>query len=115
MRGYASRDRDSSYFGLFLAFGLLFWADFGTMLCHVNGIGWVCSRFKGLLLERIWVENFIYGSCQNAPATLRHAIAWIDVIVWLLVYFNFGRPYLFCPNSDSCVLGLYDKLFEFRI
>ena len=58
MRGYTLRDRDSSYFGLYLAFRLLFWVDFGTVLCHVNGIGWVCSRFKGLLLERIWVENF---------------------------------------------------------
>ena len=38
-RGYASRGRDSSYFGLFLAFGLLFWADFETMLCYVNGMG----------------------------------------------------------------------------
>ena len=56
-RGYASRGRDSSYFGLFLAFGLLFWADFRTMLCHVNGMGLICSQFKGLLLERIWVEN----------------------------------------------------------
>ena len=40
-----------SYFGLCLAFGLLFWADFGTMLCHVNGMGQICSRFKGLLSE----------------------------------------------------------------
>ena len=56
MRGYVSRGRDSSYFG-FLAFGLLFWADFGTMLCHVNGIGQICSRFKGLLPERNCVEK----------------------------------------------------------
>ena len=26
-RGYASRGRDSSYFGIFIAFGLLFWGD----------------------------------------------------------------------------------------
>ena len=50
-RGYASRGRDSSYFSLLLAFGLLFWADFGTVLCHVNGMGRVYSRFKGMLLE----------------------------------------------------------------
>ena len=50
-RGYASRGRAFSYFGLFITFGLLFCADFGTMLCHVNGIGWVCSWFKGLLPE----------------------------------------------------------------
>ena len=31
-RGYALRDRGSSYFGLLLAFEQLFWADFGTML-----------------------------------------------------------------------------------
>ena len=37
--GYAPRGRDSSYFGLFLSFGLLFWADFGTVLCHVYGMG----------------------------------------------------------------------------
>ena len=42
-RGYASRGRDSSNFGLFLTFGLLFWADFRTMLCHVNGMGRICS------------------------------------------------------------------------
>ena len=70
------------------------------MLGHVNGVGQVCSRFKGLLQERIWVENFIYGSFQNALATLRHVIAWISAIVWLLVYSNFGRPYLYGPNSD---------------
>ena len=57
MRGYTSRGRDSSYFGLFLAFGLLFWVDFGTMLCHVNGMGQVCVRFKGLFPEKIWVEK----------------------------------------------------------
>ena len=36
-------------------------------------------------------------------------------IVWLLVYSNFGRPYLSRPNSDSLVLGLYEKIFESRI
>ena len=56
-RGYSSRGRDSSCFGLFLAFELLFWADFRTVLCHVNGMGRVCSRFKGLLPKRIWVEK----------------------------------------------------------
>ena len=116
-RGYASRGRDSSYFGLFLAFELLFWVDFGIVLCHVNGMGRICSRFKGLLRDKIWVEkkNFFYGSCQNAPTTLGHAIAWIGAIVWLLMYFNFRRPYLSRPNSDSCVLSLYEKLFESRI
>ena len=34
-RGYASRGRDSSYFGLLPAFELLFWYAFGTTLCHV--------------------------------------------------------------------------------
>ena len=53
MRGYASRARDSSNFGLFLAFELLFWAYFGTVLCHVNGMGRVCSRFKGMIPEQI--------------------------------------------------------------
>ena len=52
-RGYASRSRDSSYFGLFPAFGLMFWADFGTVLSHVNGMGQICSRFKRLLMNRI--------------------------------------------------------------
>ena len=56
-RGYASRGRDFSFFGLLLAFVLLFWDDFETVLCHVNGMGRVCSRFKGLLLEQIWVEK----------------------------------------------------------
>ena len=32
------------------------------------------AGLKGLLPEPIWVENFIYESCQNASATLRHAI-----------------------------------------
>ena len=50
-RGYASRGRDSSYFGLFLAFRIMFWADFGTVLCHVNGMGRICNRFKWLLSE----------------------------------------------------------------
>ena len=56
-RGYASRGRDSSYFGLFLTFRLLFWADFGNVLCHVNCMGRICSYFKGLLSERIWVKK----------------------------------------------------------
>ena len=56
-RDYHSRGRDFSYFGLLLAFGLLFWADFGTLLCHVNGMGWVYSQFKGLPPEQIWVEK----------------------------------------------------------
>ena len=42
-RGYTSRGRNSSYFGLFLAFWLLFWTNFGTVLCHVNGMGRVYS------------------------------------------------------------------------
>ena len=57
IRSYTSRGRDSSYFGLFIAFGLLSWAYFGTMLCHVNGMGRICNWFKGLLPERIWVEK----------------------------------------------------------
>ena len=85
------------------------------MLCHVNGMGWVCGRFKGLLSERIWVENCIYGSFQNASATLGHAIAWIGAIVWLLVYSNFELSYLSRSNSDSRFFGLYEKIFESRI
>ena len=46
---YAPRGRNSSYFGLFISFRLLFWADFGTSLCNVYGMGRVCSCFKGLL------------------------------------------------------------------
>ena len=114
-RGYALRGRDSSYFGLFLAFGLLFWANFGTMLCHVNGMGRICSRFKGLLLERIWVENLHLRELPKCFCNPRHAIAWIGAIVWLLVYSNFRRSYLSCPNSDLRVLGLYEKIFESRI
>ena len=51
--GYAPRGRDSSYFGLFLSFGLLFWVDFRTMLCRVYGMGRVCRKFKGLLPGQI--------------------------------------------------------------
>ena len=42
-------------------------------------------------------------------------IAWIGAIVWLLVYSNFERSYLSRLNSDLHVLGLYGKLFEYRI
>ena len=69
-RGYTSRGRDSSYFGLLPAFRILFTVDFGTMLCHVNGMGWVYSWFKGLLLKRIWVENFHlreFPKCSRNP------------------------------------------------
>ena len=78
-------------------------------------MGRVCSRFKGLLSERIWVENYIYRSFQNVPTTPGHTIAWIGAIVLLLVYSNFGRPYISHPNFDSRVFGLYEKLFESRI
>ena len=68
--GYDPRGRDSSYFGLFLSFGLLFWADLGTVLCHVYGIGRVYSRFKGLLLRRIWVETLRVRALPKCPCTL---------------------------------------------
>ena len=77
-RGYASRGRDSSYCGLFLSFGLLFWADYQTVLRHVNGMGRVCSRFKGLLSERIWVENLHlreFPKCFCNPQT-RYCMDW---------------------------------------
>ena len=60
IKGYTSSGRDSSYFGLLLAFGLLFWDDFGTVLCHVNGMGRVYSQFQGLVLERIGVEKISF-------------------------------------------------------
>ena len=48
-RGYTLRGMDSSYFGLLLAFQLLFWSAFGTMLCHVYGmfcdINWNMAHF----------------------------------------------------------------------
>ena len=66
---------DSSYFGLLLAFGLLL---FGLILepCHAMLMAWdgFVAGLKGRLPEQIWVENCIYGSFQNAPATLGHAI-----------------------------------------
>ena len=70
---------------------------------------------KGCFRSEFGLKNCVYESFQNVPATLGHAIAWIGAIVWLLVYSNFGRPYLSRPNSDSCIFGLYEKLFESRI
>ena len=70
---------------------------------------------KGCLRSEFGLKNCIYRSFQNAPTTLEHAIAWIGALVWFLVYSNFGRPYLSHSNSDSCVPGLYEKLFESRI
>ena len=78
MRGYTSRCRDSSYFGLFLAFGLLFLDDFGTMLCHVNGMEWIFSLFEGLLPKRIWVEKLHlreFPKCSYNPWT-RYCVDW---------------------------------------
>ena len=70
---------------------------------------------KGYFQSKFGLKNCIYGGFQNAHATLGHAIAWIGVIVWPLVYSNFGRSYLSGPNFDSRVLRLYEKLFESRI
>ena len=70
---------------------------------------------KGCFRSEFELKNCIYGGFQNAPATLGHAIAWISAIVWFLVYSNFERPYLSRPNSDSHILGLYEKLFESSI
>ena len=70
---------------------------------------------KGCFRSEFGLKNCIYGSFQNAPATLGHAIAWIGAIMWLLVYSNFGQPYIFRSNSDLRILGLYEKLFESRI
>ena len=77
-RGYASRGTYSSYLGLFLYFRLLFWADFGTMLCLVNGMGQICNRFKGLLPERIWVEKLHLRElpkCSSNPRA-RYCVDW---------------------------------------
>ena len=73
------------------------------------------AGLKGCFWNEFGLKNCIYGSCQNALATLGHAIAWIGAKVGLLVYSNFGRPYLSRPNSDLYVLGVYEKLFESRI
>ena len=96
MRGYASRGRDSSYFGLFLAFGLLFWADFRTVLCHVNGMGRVCSRFKRLLLKRIWVEKLhlreflkcSYNSQARYCVDWRNSVAPGVLQLWTTISFS---------------------------
>ena len=55
------------------------------------------AGLKGLLPERIWVENCIYGSFQNAPATLGHAICvnWCNSVasgvlqLWMTISFSF--------------------------
>ena len=74
-----------------------------------------CSRSKGLLLNEFGLKTCIYGSCENVPTTLGHTIAWIDVILWPLMHSNFGRLYLSRSNSDSCVLGFFEKPFESRV
>ena len=61
------------------------------------------AGLKDYFRSEFGLKNCIYGSCQNALATIGHAIAWIGTIVWLLVYSNFRRPYLSCPNFDSSV------------
>ena len=88
MRGYASRGRDSFYFGLFQAFGHCF----GLILELCCAMAWdrFVAGLKSCFRSEFGLKNCIYGSFQNAPATLGHAIAWIDAIVWLLVYLNFG-------------------------
>ena len=73
------------------------------------------ASLKGCFRSEFELKNCICESCQNAPTTLRHVIAWIGAIVWLLVYSNFGRSYLSSLNYDLCVLGLYENLFESRI
>ena len=73
------------------------------------------AGLKGCFWSEFGLKNCIYGSCQNALASTGHAIAWIGVIVWLLVSSNFGRPYLSRQNFNSCVVKLYEKIFESRI
>ena len=73
------------------------------------------ANLKGFFRSEFGLKNCTYGSFQKVPATLWHAIVWIGAIVWILVYSNFGQPYLSRSNSDSHVLGLYEKLFESRI
>ena len=115
MRGYTSRCRDSSYFSLFLALGYCF----GLILepCYAMLMAWdgFVAGLKGCFWSEFGLKICIYGSFQNSPATLGHVIAWIGEIVWLLVYSNFRRPYLSRLNSDSCILRLYEKVFESRI
>ena len=74
-----------------------------------------CSRSKGPFQNEFGLKTYVYGSFQNVPATLGHTIAWIGAIVWPLLHSNFGWPYLSHPNSDSCVLRLYENIFESRI
>ena len=75
----------------------------------------VVSGLKGYFRNEFGFKTCGYGSFQNVPGTLGHTIAWIGAIVWPLLHFNFGRPYLSRPNSDLRVLRLYEKLFESRI
>ena len=72
------------------------------------------ADLKGCFRSEFGLKNCIYGSFQNAHATLGHAIVWIDAIVWLLVYSNFGQPYLSLLNSDLRILRLYENIFESR-
>ena len=57
--GYALRGRNSSYFCLFLSFRLLFWVDFGTMSCHVYGMGRVCSWFKSYFRGKFGLKHCV--------------------------------------------------------
>ena len=65
--------------------------------------GFVVS-LKGCFRSEFGLKNRIYGSCQNAPATLGHAIVWIGAIVWLLVYSNFGQPIFLVRTSIRAFL-----------
>ena len=73
------------------------------------------AGLNGCFQSKFGLKNCIYGSCQKALATLEDTIAWIGAIVWLLVYSNFGQPYISCPNSDLGIFRHYKKLFESRI
>ena len=86
-------------------------------LCCAMFMAWdgFISNLKGCFRSEFGLKIFIYGSFQKAPATLGHAITLIGAIVWLLVYSNFRRPYLSCPNTYSQVLRFYENIFESRI
>ena len=88
--GCAPRGRDSSYLVFFLSFELLFLSAFGTTLCLVYGmffgINWNmalwsqlrqgCSRSKGLLLERIWVENLCVRELPKCCYQAHYCVDW---------------------------------------
>ena len=68
--GCAPRGRDSSYFGLFLSFGLLFWVDLGPSCAMFMAWDRFVAGIKGCFQDKYGLKHCVYRELPKCLYTL---------------------------------------------